>query len=191
MSNEAADIWKYLTPVFVSAVSLAVGWWLKGNEAHDKELEQRIDDIVAELEEVEQLAIAAWSSKKTDNVDEIDSAERESKFQIAVMQIEGRLHRVACLSEDIADQVPEYPRYEIPVLLVNLRRACTDDGEGSQDFSLPPAPLRIKTVIQQSTQLLRAHRMMRRTVMPRSGVDRVKRIFRIDNHSRQPKYWDH
>lgn len=184
MPGSDEGVWKILIPLFTTFLGLVVGWILKGNESYDKELADRIDDIVKEMSEIEKLAIDLWKDVPVDMKygTELDQSKTNT--------IEAKLHRIADLLEDINDRIPQFEGYRTPATLIRLRMACTSDGSGVEDFPLPPGPLRIKTVIMQCTELLRSLRKMRQEVLPRQSFRRLIRQARLPDNSQRRHYWD-
>jgi hypothetical protein len=109
-----------------------------------------------------------------------------------IMELEGRLHRLAMLMDFAGEKVPDFQSYGTAALLEDLRTACTNDGQGASDSGLPPPPLRAKTVLIRSTGLLLQLRGIRRDVLPRGWIARWRRRFRISSAGARAddrQYW--
>lgn len=179
---------RIVASVALPLVTFGLGWWVKGNEAFDAELAARLDDAVKELGGIEEVALELWGA----NLGAEDDKGAPTKDKLAKsMELEGRLHRLAVLIDFAGARVPSYEHYGTPALLAGLRSACTDDGDGGS--SLPPAPLRIKTILVRSTELLLQLRQMRRDVLPRSWFKRWGRRLRLPvrnaSATMRPRYW--
>ncbi len=158
------------------AVGAAVTWVIKVNEAHDRELADRINDSVKELENIEKISIAAWERRAL-----VASAAQPvgAEQDITAAEVEGRLHRLTKLINFAGNKVPGFDDYKTDDLLITLRRACTYDEVRNENLGLPPANQRAKSVIFASTEVLLTLRMMQRDVLPLGKIARWRRLARI------------
>lgn len=170
-----------LVTVLVSgAVGAAISWWVRGNELHDTELGQRIDDAVDELVAIENLATELWSRFSSTSVLE---KENWNDFYTANIEsffiMEGRLHRLVRLIEFCGENIKNFEDYGSRSIVTNLRIACTSDGLENADLDVNPI-LRIKHILHICTDLLLCLRRLRRDVLPSEGVRHWVSLFRVN-----------
>lgn len=141
----------YLSPI-VPILAVAVGYFFRGWEDQKKEISERIDDIVKQINSLLHVNKSYWSREKGIERKTVKDISEES-------EILGILHQINAMIIGLEGILSAESQTFIQSYMISLRQACTKNSQFATEGIRYSSPSSIKDAYVASASLVRHLRL--------------------------------
>lgn len=164
-SNTSTSSLMYFSPI-VPILAVAAGYFFRAWEDQKKEISERIDDIVKQINSLLDVNKSYWSREK--------GIERKTAKDISEEgEILGTLHQINAMIIGLEEFLTKESQNSIQAYMINLRKACTKNSQFATEGSRCASPSSINDAYVASASLIRHLRLESRK--RKSALSRLRR----------------